>query len=189
MSKEWPKTQAPAPSKEGLSRALAETGDAMKEAADSADAAAFFRRSDPETWSGAEHTVHLIKSVKAVAKGLSYPKWLVRLRFGKAKSSRTYDELVAFYQSKLAQGGRASGRYVPEVSPSPSDPQAARDAILSKWQRAVSELVENLDSWSEKSLDKLQFPHPLLGMLSVREMLFFTHYHNLHHAQRVAEDS
>ena len=188
MSKEWPITQAPNPSKEGLARALADTGDAMKRAAESLDSAAFFRRPDPEKWSGAEHAVHLIKSVKAVAKGLSYPKWLVRLRFGKSTRSRSYEELVDFYHSKLSEGGRASGRYVPEVSQSPADPQAARDEILGKWQRAIAALNENLNSWPEQKLDHLQFPHPLLGLLSVREMLFFTHYHNLHHAQRIQEE-
>jgi hypothetical protein len=29
-------------------------------------------------------------------------------------------------------------------------------------------------------------PHPLLGKLTVREMLLFTLYHNLHHVQNVA---
>lgn len=187
MTTKWPQTQAPEPSKKGLATGLVESGETLKRAASASDPAVFFQRPAPDRWSGAEHAVHLIKSVKAVAKGLSYPRWLVRLRFGKARRSRSYEELVAFYQSKLSQGGRASGRYVPQVSEAPADPQLARDEILEKWQRAVGLLVENLDAWSEDQLDKLQFPHPLMGPLSVREMLFFTHYHNLHHAQRVVE--
>jgi len=36
-----------------------------------------------------------------------------------------------------------------------------------------------------QSLDKFMLPHPLLGKLAVREMLFFTMYHNLHHVNNV----
>jgi uncharacterized damage-inducible protein DinB len=34
-------------------------------------------------------------------------------------------------------------------------------------------------------LDRLRLPHPALGKLTVREMLFFTIYHNIHHVENV----
>ncbi len=44
----------------------------------------------------------------------------------------------------------------------------------------------SVPSWSETSLDRYRLPHPLLGRLTVREMLFFTLGHGLHHARNVA---
>ena len=38
-----------------------------------------------------------------------------------------------------------------------------------------------IGKWSEEKLDALQLPHPLLGNLTVREMLLFTLYHQRHH--------
>ena len=40
---------------------------------------------------------------------------------------------------------------------------------------------------SQADLDRYRLPHPLLGKLTVREMLFFTVYHNYHHVRSVAD--
>jgi hypothetical protein len=32
-------------------------------------------------------------------------------------------------------------------------------------------------------LERIRLPHPLLGRLTTREMLFFTLYHNQHHVE------
>jgi hypothetical protein len=44
-----------------------------------------------------------------------------------------------------------------------------------------------LQGWSEQALDRLRLPHPGLGLLTVREMLLFTLYHNAHHVFGVAQ--
>ena len=48
--------------------------------------------------------------------------------------------------------------------------------------------TERLGNWSEKDLDKYKLPHPLLGKLTVREMLFFTIYHNEHHLKAMLKN-
>lgn len=40
-----------------------------------------------------------------------------------------------------------------------------------------------LEQWSEADLDRVRMPHPILGPLTVREMLFFTLYHDGHHVE------
>jgi len=37
------------------------------------------------------------------------------------------------------------------------------------------------------SVDQYQLPHPVLGKLTIREMLFFTIYHNLRHASQAGD--
>ncbi|MCP5097860.1 MAG: DinB family protein, partial [Chloroflexi bacterium] len=72
--------------------------------------------------------------------------------------------------------------YLPQVK---EETTQERQRILSKWQEKGGELVKALTKWSEKDLDNLMLPHPLLGNMTVREMLFFTLYHNMHHVNDV----
>ncbi len=53
--------------------------------------------------------------------------------------------------------------------------------MLRQWERVSSKLLTNLERWSEQQLDTLRLPHPILGKLTVREMLFFTEFHTRHH--------
>ena len=143
-----------------------------------------FHRPADGVWSAAEHVVHLVKSVQAVAMALKIPKVLLAARFGTAREeSRTYAQVREDYLSRLAAGGVASGPYVPS-SLNPGDEQEAaamRGRALSGWRRAGEGLEKQVAKWSEKALDRYRLPHPLLGKLTVREMLCFTHYHDLHH--------
>jgi hypothetical protein len=42
-------------------------------------------------------------------------------------------------------------------------------------------MLKKIGQWSEKNLDAYLLPHPLLGKITVREMLFFTTFHTDHH--------
>lgn len=192
------------PSRPGLVQALEEAHRAFKSALESAEPGQIFHRPAPDRWSVDEQARHLITSVNAMAKGLTLPKLLIRLRFGRASRSRSYREVVAFYRSQLANGARASGRFVPaprtgasgargalEVGDASKAGDGGSDAqhqnLVKRWRRANDRLVDGLNGWNEKQLDRLRLPHPVLGPMTVREMLFFTYYHNLHHAQSVRE--
>lgn len=145
----------------------------------------FFRRPEPEVWSPGENVIHLIKSVKAVANAMREPKLLLRLFFGTAGGSRSYAEVRERYLEVLADGAVASGRYLPPRAPAAGEAEASRARALAGWQQAGDSLVTRVGKWSEEALDKYRLPHPVLGKLSVREMLFFTHYHDLHHMETV----
>lgn len=134
-----------------------------------------------EHWSPAEHVRHLTKSVRAVARGMRQPRLLLRLMFGLADDhSRGFSELLEVYRQKLADGATA-GRF----TPSPN--KRGRDAIMEHWHIASKQLNLALASWSEEELGVYRLPHPLLGKLTVREMLLFTVFHNAHHAGRIRE--
>lgn len=112
------------------------------------------------------------------------PKLMLRLMFGTAAESRRYAEVRAVYLAALAGGGAASGRYVPPAGV-PEDPEASRARALNGWRRTGDRLVARVGKWRENALDTYRLPHPLLGKMSVREMLFFTHYHDGHHLELV----
>jgi hypothetical protein len=149
-------------------------------------AEAFLRR-EGEAWSPAEHLRHLDRSVRAVTRGLEMPRWLLWLRFGPARrASRAYPRLVEDYRARLAAGGRASGAFIPareEVPPEAAD--TYRSDLLERWRASNQRLRAALARWPERSLERIRMPHPLLGKLTVREMVFFTLYHAHHHLEGV----
>lgn len=146
------------------------------------------RRPEAEVWSPVENLIHLVKSVQSVSKGLDMPKLLLAILFRRPKAapktSRRYEGVVEIYHAALAAGGRASGPYVPKPFPQ-GDGEKVRARALAGWKKAGAAMIGKLDKWNEKSLDRYRLPHPLIGNLTVREILLFTLYHDRHHLESV----
>ena len=138
-----------------------------------------FLLSANDKWTAGQQLDHIYRSVAALTQALILPKFVIKLITGKTnRPSRDYGALVAKYQSKLAAGGRATGRFVPKVV-LPDQ----KDKLKSKLLKSVGTLCKRVDRYNEKQLDYYILPHPLLGKLTLREMLFFTIYHVEHHRQ------
>jgi hypothetical protein len=133
-------------------------------------------------WSPADNVRHLTKSVRAVNMGLNAPRWILWLRFGRGGVSRSYAEMKAVYLARLARGASA-GRFAPAPAQQSSD--AERERIMKFHAEAIAALTAAIGRWPEQALDARRLPHPLLGTITVREMLFFTLYHNRHHLEGV----
>jgi uncharacterized damage-inducible protein DinB len=141
----------------------------------------FFIRQQ-ETWSASDNVDHLIRAHKPIIKALNLPRFALHTMFGKPnRESISYNALCSLYRDKIAKGGVASGSYLPDQQ-QPDDPEATKREILERWSSVSAELVARAEKWEENELDLYQLPHPLLGNLSVREILYFTLYHNLRHA-------
>jgi hypothetical protein len=139
-----------------------------------------------DAWSPADNVRHLVKSIRPLARGLRIPRPLVLLTFGPSlRKSRGYAEIREIYQGVLARGADA-GRFAPSPEGPPADPEAWRATLMDRWAETAKSLEDALTPWSEAALNRCRMPHPLLGKLTVREMLFFTLYHNLHHVLNVA---
>ncbi len=109
------------------------------------------------------------------------PRFLLSLVFGKAtRASKTYDGLVEKYHSKLAAGGKSSAPFLPKAVA-----VTDREKLGKNLHGLVESLVKRMESFSEEQLDAFILPHPLLGKLTVREMLYFTMYHVEHHQKQV----
>jgi hypothetical protein len=138
---------------------------------------------DGDAWTPEQQLMHLNTAISAVGRGFSMSKWLLRFRFGYARRpSRTYQEVRDAYRAVLAAGAKASGGFVPQDPGDAMDLLAVRRMeVMSRWQRVNERLRRALEDWAEKDLDRLQLPHPLMGNLTAREMLYFALYHNYHH--------
>jgi hypothetical protein len=142
----------------------------------------FFNR-EGETWSPSDNLDHLIKAVRPITKALKLPRIALLTMFGKPeKPSMTYEEICQMYREAIAKGGQASGRYLPDQQSPQKDIEEQKKTLLDQWLETSNELVLAAGSWEENDLDRYQLPHPLLGKLTVREMLYFVIYHNLRHA-------
>jgi hypothetical protein len=86
------------------------------------------------------------------------------------------DELVERYQGKLAAGGRASGQFIPKPISF-----AVKAKQIETIEKMVVKINHQLEGWSEADLDTYLLPHPILGKLTMREMMYFTVYHVEHH--------
>ena len=59
---------------------------------------------------------------------------------------------------------------------------------MEKLRRVIEKLSKQIDHYSEQDLDKYILPHPLLGKLTMREMMYFTIYHVQHHQRLIAKN-
>lgn len=145
-----------------------------------------FYQAPSGVWTAADNLQHLMQSSEPVVLALRIPKFLLRLRFGKV--GRTSQSLTAvrreYTEVALAGGGVASGPYLPNVA---ETTEAKKQRLLVSWQETGRKLEVMLDKWSEANLDQYAVEHPLLGKQSMRELLFFTLYHNLHHVRDVQQ--
>lgn len=133
-----------------------------------------------EKWSPAEHIMHLNLSVKPLELAYRLPGFLLAWKFGRAnRMSRTYDELLNKYRLKLDSGGKAPSAFIPETH------HRTFEEITGEFRQRHHHLIQLAGHWSEKKLDTYILPHPLLGKLTLREMLYFTALHIHHHEQLI----
>ena len=65
-------------------------------------------------WTAGQQIDHLIRSVYPLSMGLILPSFDLKWIYGTSnRPSKSYEALVEKYKIKLAQGGKASGRFIP----------------------------------------------------------------------------
>lgn len=142
-----------------------------------------------EQWSPADYLKHLIIANKPFAKGLMMPHDQLGEMFGKSDNgSMSYDELVGIYQNLINEGLRAE--LAPSVTPvnyrMPEGVTDVKTYLIETWDDANQRIVNALEGWSEDDLDTYRTPHPAIGVITVREMLYFTIHHNRLHGNDIA---
>ena len=143
-----------------------------------------FIQSKNGKWSPGQQLDHICRSVQPLALGFSLPKWLIKLIFGKAnRQGRTYDALVTKYEQKLQEGGMATGRFIPKEIK-----VADRKKLVGSLTKNIQSLTRSIQKISEADLENTVLPHPLLGKLTIREMLYFTIHHVEHHLNLIKKN-
>jgi len=90
---------------------------------------------------------------------------------------------VKKYLSQLENGGKATGIFIPKKVNIEKGQKLKVDL-----KNEVRNLSSNIDKLTEEELDKYVLPHPILGKITMREMLYFTIYHVNHHEKNIKQN-
>ena len=132
-------------------------------------------------WSGLQHIKHIDMTLSPVVKFFGDREKYFSRNFGEAdRAPRSYESIQDEYVKLLTPGIVAPDRYTPTAIPY-SDKESVNQDLLIK----VSSLLTHMDQWTEVELDRYLIPHPLLGDITLREILFFSIYHSEHHRKNV----
>jgi hypothetical protein len=137
-------------------------------------------------WTTGQQALHLLQSIRPLNVALSMPKFLLRYKFGKAnRPSKDYDALVKRYEERLlgAKGKTFKGSQGMKV-PSLSE----KRYILDRLQTEHKKLQYKTRRISDKNLDLLVLPHPLMGKMPIREIIMWTAHHVAHHTKTLKEN-
>lgn len=130
-----------------------------------------------EKWSAQQQLEHIVMCIKPLVHVFSLPQQIIYEQFGKTnRPNISYQELLSEYTEKLDAGGKAPLQYVPEI-----ELKNRRHELLESLRLLINELKAKVDIFEEEGLETLLIPHPLLGNITLKEMLYNAIYHVEHH--------
>jgi nitrate/nitrite-specific signal transduction histidine kinase len=134
-----------------------------------------------EKWSVGHHVQHITSAVNRVAQGLANPGVLPKREPVTASRGFTTmrDAILEALQNTPSETLRQLGSRV--TLEKHDNLEAYKTQLISSFANAITNFNTALESFSEEHLETLGMPHPLLGIISSREMVFFIVYHNTHH--------
>ena len=141
--------------------------------------AVFFDNSNGK-WSIGENLIHLVMVAKRFGSVFRMPKEQIA-NFGLAtRPSRSFDGILAAYMESL-KGLAVAPK--PFVAMQTADD--TRTSVVERYNNAHSILATSFMTFSEEELDKYQVSHPLLGLMTMREMMDFIVFHIGHHQRAI----
>ena len=141
-----------------------------------------WQRTQGGKWTIAEEFEHLRLSTQATAFILSpagRARWHAHMG-----ESRSFDTIVAQYQAGLAANPGISNA---ATRPATDSQNLSLSEQRTNWAKLMPILSAALTTLSESDLDAYTvWKHPLLGPVTVREMVYFTTCHTEHHQRSMA---
>lgn len=129
-------------------------------------------------WTASQQLHHIYLSIVPLIKVIN--RDFLKNLFKSEKSSKSYSEIVQISSAKF----RAHVKSPESVIPKDPDSLNLPDLIQS-FEQCLAEITSNLLLITDAELDQHLIAHPVLGKLTIREMLYFTIYHAEHHHQSV----
>lgn len=138
-----------------------------------------FLFSHQQKWTAGQQLNHLILCVRPIVKIFGMYPLTIEQKFGRLiRPGRTYEELAKMYVDKTKGGGISPTQFLPDHIKLDQ-----RDMLCETLMKLIQELCLEIKDFSDHDLDSLLVPHPILGNLALREMLYNTIDHVCHHQQ------
>lgn len=139
-----------------------------------------------EKWSTSQHILHLVNSLQLLNKVLSYPKFLLKYKFGICnRKQRDYEAVVKNYQQKLLKNQEKAKIFNQRLK---MPTLKERKRLIIKYQIQQKKLQYKTKKLDDKNLDTLLIPHPLMGKMTIREIIMWTAYHTEHHTETLKKN-
>ncbi len=138
-----------------------------------------------QKWTAGQQLEHIVLCVKTIEKVFTMASSDIEKNFGKInRPTYSYEEILTSYLEKQKQGAKAPEKYVP-MSITDID---QKEILLKTLSKSVNSLCEKIDNYSEEDMDTFCIPHPSLGNLTMREMLYNVIYHVEHHQNQAIQN-
>ena len=138
-----------------------------------------FERNAGGKWSAGQDLRHLVKILRIMNIVYALPLFTLRISFGKSdRSSRDNHVIAQKYKEAMAVAVKAPLPFVPGTVRA-----GERDALISAHLLLGEPLCRRIEKMSEHSLDAYRIPHPVMGKVTLREMIVLTCLHTDHHAE------
>jgi hypothetical protein len=130
-----------------------------------------------EKWTAGQQLAHIVLCVKPLLKVFGMDKEVIAQNFGLSnRESASEKVLFDSYKEKLSGTYKTADRYLPEVIL-----LNQRQELTENLTKLTQNLCVSISNFTEDELDTLSIPHPLLGNLTLREMLYNAIHHVEHH--------
>jgi hypothetical protein len=133
-----------------------------------------------------QQALHLLKSVIPLNNALSMPKFLLSYRFGKTNQEvQDYNTIVKRYLELLNDSEGKTFKSSRKIKiPKLED----KTYILTRLQVESKKLQYKARKITDKNLDTLLLPHPLMGKITIREILICNACH-VEHRLKILKES
>lgn len=136
-----------------------------------------------EKWSAKQQLEHIVLCVEPLVKVFGMPKTMLEQHFGKVdRPVLSYQEHLDVYLQKLKTGGKAPTQYIPQEGI-----VMQKETLVDTLRLLITELSQKVQGFEEIDLETLAIPHPLLGKITLKEMLYNAIYHVQYHKMQVLE--
>lgn len=132
-------------------------------------------------WSVAQNVEHINIGLLRVSNYLTLPKSSIEANFGLSERvSSSKETIIKVMKNALENGVKATAPFIPELNL-----ETSIEELVAQGKDLLDAFISNLQNWSEDELEKYNCPHPVLGKITVREILYFTIYHVQHHNETI----
>ncbi|QTE23497.1 DinB family protein [Polaribacter cellanae] len=136
-------------------------------------------------WTTAQQVQHLVDSLQLLNNVLSYPRFFLKHKFGTCnRETRDYDAIVKNYQKKLMKNKETAVAFNKKLK---KPLLKNRKRLLNRLQIQQKKLQYKIRKISDLNLDTLVIPHPLMGKMTIREIIMWTAHHTEHHTNILKE--